>query len=357
MAKAIFEPKDEGFDENPVSSTPVRDFSRVKKTSSRQFSVINPETNAEVRRVVPSNDVTNVYRELGDDQGYPRGYNPQQMQQVRDAEAQNRIVFSSDSKMKKGRKHSKHEIALLKENIARSKFDPTNLRTTNAVTGEEAPLDVKIGFKRKGQSTSVAGFYERKGRFIGMGPESVSNDVPIHEIGHDVQATDPKILELLDRAKKSGEKHSSKRVQKETESLLAHGVREGDAERFGDENWVPDPRGGTEPVASSYKKAVFASEHTKDRRTQLFGKGYRAAGGPEVTAEYPAIKDDIRQATFEARAGLPFSTHESGYGMRWNGRDTLNAAGVPVPESLIPPSRLSTFRDAISKRFGRSENA
>jgi hypothetical protein len=356
MAKAIFEPKDEGFDENPVSSTPVRDFSRVKKKSSRQFSVINPETNAEVRRVVPSDDVTNVYRELGDDQGYPRGYNPQQMQQVRDAEAQNRILISSDSKMKKGRKHSKHEIALLKENIARSKVDPTSLRTTDS-EGVETPLDIRIGFKRAGQSESTQGFYSREGRFIGMGPNHVSNNVPIHEIGHDVQVTDPKILELLDRAKKSGEKHSSKPVQKETEYLLTHGIKEGDAERFGDENWVQDPRGGTEPVFSSYKKAVFASEHTKDRRTQLFGKGYRAAGGPEVTAEHPAIKDDIRQATYEARAGLPLSTHESGYGMRWNGRDTLNAAGVPIPESRIPPSRLSRFKDAVGKRFGRSDDA
>lgn len=305
-------------------------------------------------RVEPSlNGPATIKRKLGDVEGYPRGYTPKQMKQVTDAEAQGRVSFGSDSTMEGGRLHAEHETALVRENIARSKYDPTNLRTTNAESGEAAPLDFKIGFKREGQSDSVSAFYNPENRFIALGQKNLSNNVPIHEIGHDIQYTEPKILDLLSKAKETGEKQPDVYDQVVTEDMLSRGIKEGDAERFGDRNWVPDPRGGTEHVTSSYKRGAFVSKHTSDKRTQAFGVGYRAAKGPELTAEHPSIQESIQKGLVEAKSGRPFSTHTGNYGQSWTNEDFLNAAGVPIPESLIRPSRFSTFRDSINNRRNR----
>jgi len=296
---------------------------------------------------------TTIKSKLGDTEGYPRGYNPKQMKQVTDAEAQGRMSIGSNSVMEEGRNHAAHEAALLRENVARSKYDPTNLRTTNAVTGKEAPLDVRIGFKRPDQSEAITAFYSPDERFIAISPENVGNNTTIHEIGHDAQLRDPKILDLLDDATKAGARYKDKLQQTETSTMLSHGVKEGDAERFADENWVPDPRGGTKQVTSSYKAANFISKKTGDKRTHLFGQGYRAAKGPEITAEHPEIKAQIEKAIVEAKSGLKPETIEKAYGMKWTNTDFLNAAGIPIPKSLIPPSRFSTLRDSITKQLDK----
>jgi hypothetical protein len=304
-------------------------------------------------RVEPSlNGPATIKSKLGDAEGYPRGYTPKQMKQVTDAEAQGRVSFGSDSTMKGGRLHAEHETALVKENIARSKYDPTTLRKTNADSGEEAPLDFKIGFKRDAQKDSTQAFYDSQNRFIALGPKNLSNNVPIHEIGHDIQYTEPHIMDLLSKAKEAGKKQpEGYRLQ--TEEMLSRGIKEGDAERFGDENWVPDPRGGTKQKISTYKHGAFVSEHTDDSRTQLFGKGYRAAKGPELTSEHPEIQESIQKAIVEAQSGRPSSPHGGNYGQVWRSTDYLKAAGIPIPESLIPPSRFSIFRDAINNRRNR----
>jgi len=67
-----------------------------------------------------------TYSQLGKDEGYPRGFTPDQMRAVKDSEARNDLVIKSTSGAnREDRAHPEHEKSRIREIIARSKIDPS----------------------------------------------------------------------------------------------------------------------------------------------------------------------------------------------------------------------------------------
>lgn len=307
MAKAIFEARDESLN-NPVTTTPVRDVSRAKKSGPGEFTV-KAEGEEAKAKVVPGADRTTVYKKLGDNEGYPRGFNPQQMGEVRQAEATGRMAIFSDSAMYNGRKHAEHEKSLVRETLARSRFNPMDLSTAHAqMRGVQTPLDIKV---EDPGSADLGGEYFIEDRTLNVHPDYITKPTLIHEIGHDVGEHDEEgtrkrnrfVAPILRGAKsfiesKGGRLYFDKHSQPESiEITSAHeneamshikkwadtynGYNEGYANKFQDENYVHDPRSKAPDTEDAYREEAFFGEHApEESRLKHFSAGYRAAGGP-----------------------------------------------------------------------------
>lgn len=305
MAKAIFERSDDSFAGKPVTTTPVRSVKKAKKSGPGSFTV-KSAGGEDKAKVVPGADRTTVYKKLGDDEGYPRGYNPQQMQEVQQAETTGRIRIRSNSRMEDGRKHSEHEVMTAKENLARSRVRPMELPDTGR-------LDVQI-YKGVGDPAfhrAEGGSHIGKGkqdREIHAEPTSIDNSILIHEMGHDAHWNDPEALgykEEAGAAVGSGPKRlgifrrGAVREHRERVREAKIGYGEGYAEAYSAENYVPDPRSKEEPKESAYQMRGLVGPYTADRksRARAFAVGYRRAGGPMSTPTSPAVTTALSQFT------------------------------------------------------------
>lgn len=317
MAKAIFERSEDSFADKPVTTTPVRDVSRAKKSGPGEFTVKADGGEAKAK-VVPGADRTTVYKKLGDNEGYPRGFNPQQMGEVRQAETTGRMSIFSDSAMGNGRRHAEHEKSLVRETLARSRFNPMNLSTAHAqMPGVQTPLGIKV---EDPGSADVGGEYFIDDRTLKVHPNYITEPTLIHEIGHDVGEHDEQgnrkrnrlVAPLLRGAKsfiesKGGKLYFDKHYQPEgmeivpahTDEAMSHikkwadttnGYNEGYANKFQDENYVHDPRSKAPSPEDAYREeALFGEYAPEESRLKHFSAGYRAAGGPVEPHDSPAV--------------------------------------------------------------------
>jgi hypothetical protein len=317
MAKAIFERSEDSFADKPVTTTPVRDVSRAKKSGPGEFTV-KAEGGEAKAKVVPGADRTTVYKKLGDNEGYPRGFNPQQMGEVRQAENTGRMALFSSSAMENGRKHAEHEKSLVRETIARSKYNPMDLKTTNPLTGNASPLSINVKWHPE---TGTSGEYTPENRQVAVEPTALHGDTLIHEIGHDVMHHDAPVMTERDdlaephrqdaitfvngfggRIDFNSEKepvgyHGPRHLTPQVFSHLAkwadknNGYSEGYANKFADAHYVQDPR-ARQPHEHDdiYRLEAFLGPHApSESRLNAFSHGYLKAGGPVVPLHDPQL--------------------------------------------------------------------
>lgn len=305
-------------DEELMSPETVGKYLAKSKAPKTQVTPVRKQ-DADFRITPSLTGPATIKRKLGDNEGYPRGFNPQQMGEVREAEATGRMALFSNSAMEDGRKHAEHEKALVRENVARSKFNPTDLPIP--VSGRPLRVAVVPEFTDgKSKKFNTWGEYTPFARNIDVRQDKVSSSTVIHEIGHDLMTRDEdahssikelkepikeKIKEVRnrprsDRRDRWGTLHYNGQNEVEHSKLLnaaediEHGYHEGYASRFEADNYVQDPRAvkkGVVETPSAYKTAGFVGKFVrKNSRLSSFYTGYDAAGGPALDAMHPNIQ-------------------------------------------------------------------
>jgi len=273
-------------------------------------------------RVTPSlTGPATIKRKLGDSEGYPRGFNPQQMGEVREAENTGRMAIFSNSAMDNGRKHAEHEKSLVRENIARSRVNPMKIPTATPQAGE-TPLSINV------QPNDATGKYTSDDRKIVIQPKAADNYSLIHEIGHAAMDTDSEANYIrglvssealgklhvavknvggtLDvnqnstafRAPKSAHGHLRGLSRKFND--IRSGYNEGYANKYSADNFVQDPRitkkqGEWDPTMQSDKyltQGLIGKHAKKGTRINHFAIGYDAAQGPLASSEHPWLKKE-----------------------------------------------------------------
>jgi len=312
MAKAVFE-STPGNPTGPTttSETGVRDFDRIKAAGDDKFSVQDQDGGTS-RVVNRSGNKYTVYKRLGNTEGWPRGHTPEQMQEVHQAEQLKQISIDSNSTMENGRKHPEHERNIVRENIARSKFNPTELDSSRGTLDIHA-IGSASGLSNSGETNSIA-FYRPSEHSVYMGAEHLNNNVLIHEIGHAVDRNDVAsqnkksnlLWHVKDDRKFFG--FGPKNDYAKHYSDVDNGYREGYAEKFATDNWVPDPRddkrGGTEEQQSLYKARGYIGSATSSKsRVAAFAKGYLHADGPPATSSFmqntiDELENSVKDSSF-----------------------------------------------------------
>jgi len=352
MAKAIFESNDAPTSGKPIS-TPVRSFDRVKDLGDSAFNVTGQDGGTK-RLVTNSNNKYTVYKRLGSDEGYPRGYNPEQMGQVHSAEyADNPLLdIESDARPgQEGRLHPEHERNLLRQNIARSKVDPTQLKRRVSVKAIGSFPDQK-NFNTWGE------YFDRRGSGdIEIRSDKISGPTLIHEIGHHDEKTNLEAAEGMKRAvapvkEEIADFLSDKRIRTlydgtevmdafpgEHKKLAAlhnkrrdiiHGYKEGYANKYAEDNYVQDPRDakrGVQDPADAYVTAAFVGPHTrKNSRMSAFSTGYHAAGGPAIDVDHPDIQRKLERLKLaHTPKWIKYWTHRD---YTYTGADLLKATAA-----------------------------
>lgn len=300
--------------------TPVRDLSKQAEKMGFPKSSMTPlylgTTGTDHRPAV-------TYTQLSDTEGYPRGYNPEQMQQVRNAEDQGKISITQDRKSQQvdpmaeffggfrgrgfiKRSHPEREKATIRETIARSRFNPETLpdkgtleiRSTENLTSQNPNAFGSFIRIRNPDGYGVTG-----DRLITVLPNQLHTSTLIHELGHDVFHHDKEngIYKYFDLE----EKYLHRLPEEKGDKLAPHlesGTHEGYANKFSDENFVLDPRDvrkgiNTNP-GNSYGLLGLAGPQKQNKgRTWAFGVGYRGIGGP-----VPSRDSEEVQAAFSRMA-------------------------------------------------------
>jgi hypothetical protein len=309
-------------------------------------------------RVTPSlTGPATIKRKLGDNEGYPRGFNPQQMGEVHQAEEAGRMAIFSNSAMDNGRKHAEHEKSLVRENVARSRVNPMEIPKETKSAGQ-TPLEINV------QPHRASGEYVDSTRSIYITPETHDKrpETLTHEMGHEAMHRDSnasqKAADIYKEAKQEGvdyvessggymtstgwavsaqHKAKAKGLMRKAADVRS-GYNEGYATKYAADNFVQDPRktkksGEWDPQATEETYPVYAAiaPHTrKGTRIQHFAKGYSAAGGIVAGANNPFLLRE--EAALKTKANpndvkYGESTNTSG-AYSWTGGDVLKAAAA-----------------------------
>jgi hypothetical protein len=247
------------------------------------------------------------YTELSDTKGYPRGFNPEQMKDVKAAEESGGLTITSDADPAWAnrrvapwdRAHPKEEESKIRETIARS--------NVNAQETFTDPVTVTMK-SRIGNDTSALGLFQHKDEIhndtgshqITVVPNADSSSrshstrtrnfgIPlIHEIGH--YADKEGMNELVEHSKFFGvvpEGHYQK-------GYKLSGTVEGRADAFANAMYVGDPRQKNERVTGSYPVlAAIRSRLTGERghsAAKNWASGYLAEA-PEAPIGDPRYED------------------------------------------------------------------
>jgi hypothetical protein len=274
-------------------------------------------------RVTPSlTGPATIKRKLGDNEGYPRGFNPQQMGEVREAENTGRMAIFSNSAMTNGRKHAEHEKALVRENVARSRVNPMEIPTETPEAGE-TPLKIHV------QPHGPAGQHYSETRKVIVQPGHTSNPTLIHEMGHAAMDTDEEALRTstsvsADSRRKledavdaiggeieiNGDTVSARNLGNHRTQIkklvtkfndVRSGYHEGYANKYAADNYVQDPRvtrkQGEWDMSTSddpYIIRGLVGKYAKNgTRISHFATGYGAAQGPTASLEHSWLKKQV----------------------------------------------------------------
>jgi hypothetical protein len=352
----------------PVTHTGVRDFSRVKQTSSKAFSVVNPETKQELARVVPKDAKPTydgsgalvsvapasmtIYRRLSSKQGYPRGYNPQQMSHIRAAEESGRLQIRSTSSTEPEtrtednfgpeRAHPALEEHLTREALARSNHNIFTSATP------ENPLNITLQ-RQESIPTGARGIYfhdkDQNGRhniFIGATYKSRNPQMTVeakarehfhdytgtilHEIGHHVDVT------------KRGDNLKPR-------TLYNQARAEAFADVFSSKTAVGDPRAVDKDRLRAYPGYARILAHSVNPHAKSWSEGYVASGGKMGPDK------DTRYANFPLEA-LPF------YKDRLEGKSPETIAAAREHPHFIHPvtGETVTYNQLIDHLSGNEQN-
>jgi hypothetical protein len=279
-------------------------------------------------RVEPSlTGPATIKRKLGDNEGYPRGFNPQQMQDVRDVEASGALSLYSNAedRLDRGspgtvtsavkhytarlkqfadglippgtrypeapRLHPDAEKSKVREIIARSKVDPKSFfsepvdidiaETPSGVAGEAYPKNLTAADKyliRLNPSFVSGHLPENDDNYSTLPDKSL-----IHEMGH--------VKDFIDQDnedyKRSRPSFGSAQPDNPTKRLSfsgMEGVSEGIADDFSDKNFVPHPKAKNAQVNSQYRMlATLRRQLPNDSKAYDWAQGYMLGGGKPLT--------------------------------------------------------------------------
>jgi hypothetical protein len=223
------------------------------------------------------------YTQLSEDEGYPRGFTPSQMQEVKKSEKAGHLFLESDAPTEGAdfseRPHPEHEKSRMREIIARSRVEPSiqfKPHEFDDLQGASFPLTItahKDYDKAPGQYIHHDPSTDIRARDIEINteqlfPEKVtqdtdtaSGDALIHEIGHDYDYTND-ITEaelgaehaaMVDQIKQVGDLlkispiagykafQAGQPIWQMSKSKRG-GFIEGTADKYSAENFVADPR-------------------------------------------------------------------------------------------------------------------
>jgi len=267
--------------------TPVRDLSKQSEKMGMPKSSMTPlylgTTGTDHKPAVN-------YTQLGESEGYPRGFTPDQMREVKSSESAGDLVLESDSPAGQSkypdRPHPEHEKSRVREMIARSRIQPST-QFNRFRKGGPNPIDpLKITARSKstmGDGGTVGEYFSPMNgnqgrrdvdiRTDALFPErhkpedtaQVSHNSLIHELGHDndyltdtsKSLTDPHFNSLEENQKliigsgvgmmmrnpaKFEELLKSFTETKESVYGYHQGHLEGYADKFAEDNHVDDPR-------------------------------------------------------------------------------------------------------------------
>jgi hypothetical protein len=324
-----------------------------------------------------------IYRKLGDSEGYPRGYSPDRMNELKMAESVGKVQIHSDApadnmtrikdsaRNRTGvRHHPEHEKARAREIIARSKVDVSSLPEPtgdfNSLnmnrSSETSPLNITA--TERISSAGVYSFYKnsKSKRKLAVNPDTLfpekssqtwpAGDALIHEMGHDDDNITGVTQGVMEYTKNIGG------FPKKPE-LFEDGHYEGYADKFATDNYVADPRDAKRNLNKSSTYAGFAaigSAMPKGRSLASWAKGYKGSGAKpssrgdawldsqtdvaENTASWVnAHPDDTK---FDVPKGIaPNATFTAGDIMRASGRE------VPPKPKKAPkaPSRKDPWKE------------
>jgi hypothetical protein len=359
MAKAIFESNDAPTSGKPIS-TPVRSFDRVKDLGDSAFNVTGQDGGTK-RLVTNSNNKYTVYKRLGSDEGYPRGYNPEQMGQVHSAESNLLKIDSNASPDEYGRLHPEHEKNLIRQSIARSKIDPTQLRrkvdvlSTGGIRDDKGRID----------SGTLGQYHRGTIGHVSVRSDRLDSSTLIHELGHHAETDDPdayhnrlaassgaqqELSDFLDdnseHIRRDGtqviyggdqaKRKKNQSVQKKYRSIrnkiddIEHGYQEGYANKYAEDNYVQDPRDakrGIQERPNAYVTAALVGPYTKaGSRMSAFSTGYHAAGGPTIDVDHFSVQRKLEGLQLaHTPKKIIYTTHRD---YKYTGDDLLKATAA-----------------------------
>jgi hypothetical protein len=306
-----------------------------------------------------------IYRKLGNSEGYPRGFSPDRMNELKMAESVGKISIGSDSPADATqrvinskndgtpvRNHPEHEKARTREIIARSKVDVASLPEPTGDFNhigmnrslETSPLRISATnrIQSAGMYTSYKG--SRSVRKIHVTPDTLfpensTNPYPtgeavIHEMGHD----NDNLTGATKSAMQSG--WATHGINPSKLHLFEDGHDEGYADKFATDNYVTDPRDAKRNLNTSGSYAGYAAignAMPKGRSLAAWAEGYTTAGaepaGPgdswlEEQAKYVEDYTSVRsrhpdEVKFQVPRGIAA-------GAKHSGGDILRAAGRKV---------------------------
>jgi hypothetical protein len=280
-------------DEELISSELIAKYLAKSKAPKTQVTPVRKQ-DADFRVTPSLTGPATVKRKLGDNEGYPRGFNPEQMREVRGAEESGDLILQSTAKSGKSRflrrplepdpvrAHPEHEKARVREMLARSGVQPSVQFKPHRFSDSPTALPITITVGEKNLEGAPAGVYKHHDSATGARTRAVDIQYPhlfperaaehqkvvqpdafIHEIGHDadqIKAVTERVTTPLQNAYAQAE-HTAlqvnalatpiatqlalhKKALKAKENLLAgySGHSEGFADEFARKNFVDDPR-------------------------------------------------------------------------------------------------------------------
>jgi len=309
MAKAIFERNDDSFANKPITNTPVRDLSRVKQKGAGEFT-IRSQGGEELSKVVPGANRTTIYKKLGKDAGYPRGFTPTQMRQVRNAESEGRLSINSDSNptnVSEDRSHPRVEEAKTRETIARSRINP------DETFEKDRPLGINLVGAVPGEKPEsyVAG------RHYGINASSINRDPGVPKTGSHIYLKTGYPKESLPDENHVADwvssnliheigHYATEKVDHFASSARSRGASEGRADSFAEANHVRDQRAvkkgyATRRSMSRYPAKATIGSHFPDQTTpKSWSDAYVAAGGKKA----PTGSEDYRSHGLLSMPGM-----------------------------------------------------
>jgi hypothetical protein len=253
--------------------TPVRDMTKVGGSEDT------------ILRMTPalSGGRSTIYRKLGDNEGYPRGYNPAQMQEVRDVEASGMLNIEGEGH----HAHRGREEATIRESIARSRInpketftDPLKINSTSAYLGAKGQYYHKY---------DVVANQSDKHK-INVSNNQDNGYTITHEIGH-----------YVDR----DAIHKGWSLTNPLEIAEHKGKLEGTADAYANKNFVQDPRDVRKRKNNPKNKSLYpalaglAQHSVPGTEPWSWGKGYLGTG---IEA---AERGDSRYSDLTSTAELP----------------------------------------------------
>lgn len=350
-------------DEELMSPETVGKYLAKSKAPKTQVTPVRKQ-DADFRITPSLTGPATIKRKLGDNEGYPRGFNPQQMGEVREAENTGRMAIFSNSAMDNGRKHAEHEKALVRENVARSRVNPMEFPTETPQAGE-TPLAIHV------KPHPVTGQHFSETRRVVIQPQEVSESSLLHEMGHAAMDTDEEAhrteasitgtqrkelenmiirrggnIDITDNQVRaygvtgmnSSEVTQFKKTRNKFQDTRS-GYREGYANKYAADNYIRDPRTArkqgewdiTTDTDNPYTRHGLIGKHAKGgTRINHFATGYLAAQAPIASVEHPWIQEQeahMKSVADPNKWKYKFPTNSSGE-YTYTGGDILKAAAA-----------------------------